>query len=48
MLFFQASRLPAGLACACVVALVETGPPTHGVSVGAARTHDAPTQAVGP
>jgi 3-ketoacyl-CoA synthase len=27
---------------------VGTGPPTHGVSVGAARTHGAPTQAVGP
>jgi hypothetical protein len=27
---------------------VGTGPPTHGVSVGTARTHGAPTQAVGP
>jgi hypothetical protein len=27
---------------------VGTGPPTHGVSVGADRTHGAPTQAVGP
>jgi hypothetical protein len=26
---------------------VGTGPPTHGVSVGAARTHGAPTQVVG-
>jgi hypothetical protein len=28
--------------------IVGTGPPTHGVSVGAARTHGAPTQTVGP
>jgi hypothetical protein len=27
---------------------VGTGPPTHGVSVRAARTHGAATQAVGP
>jgi hypothetical protein len=27
---------------------VGTGPPTHGMFVGAARTHDAPTQSVGP
>jgi hypothetical protein len=27
---------------------VGTGPPTHGVSIGAARTHGAPTQTVGP
>jgi hypothetical protein len=32
----------------CVGAYVRTGPPTHGVSVGAARTHGTPTQAVGP
>jgi hypothetical protein len=31
-----------------VLERVGTGPPTHGVSVGAARTHGAPTQAVGP
>jgi hypothetical protein len=28
--------------------LVGTGPPTHGVSVGNARTHGALAQAVGP
>jgi hypothetical protein len=28
--------------------IVGTGPPTHGVSVGAARTYGAPTQVVGP
>jgi hypothetical protein len=29
-----------------LIPIVGTGPPTHGVSVGAARTHGAPTQAV--
>jgi hypothetical protein len=30
------------------VDIIGTGPPTHGVSVGAARTHGAPTQAIEP
>jgi hypothetical protein len=30
-----------------LIPIVGTGPLTHGVSVGAARTHSAPTQAVG-
>jgi hypothetical protein len=48
---FDPSLGTSNVSIMCLLAMasfVGTRPPTHGVSIGAARTHGVPTKAVGP